>query len=64
MKDLNGNQTNLQDVHGKSDPKAVFVIRLEHLGLALVVADDEALVKEESLLHLNVCPPRHLGQET
>ena len=59
--DLNRSQSNLQSIHGKSYPKAVFVLQPEHPGLALVVADNEALVKEEHLLLLNVFLSGHLG---
>ena len=52
--------SNLQGVHGESDPKAVFVLRPEQLGLALVLADNQALVEEERLLHLHARPPSHL----
>ena len=51
---------NLQGVHGESDPKAVLVLGPEQLGLALVLADDQALVEEERLLHLHARPPSHL----
>ena len=64
IKDFDGNESNLQFVHWKSDPKAVFVLHPEHPSLALVVADDEAPLKEERLLHLNARLSRHLGQET